>query len=101
MVSTGTPILQPLTPPLLANPTITLLVPDGEQDTGGVGMTPKGKAIKPPPRRALSANEELSMFDIHNIFCHRWFLSQDYFMTQVISAQKAKDRKSFWVEFTP
>jgi RNase H-like domain found in reverse transcriptase len=101
MVSTGTPISQLLTPPLLANTTTTLLVPNGEQDAGGVGMTPKGKAGKPPPRRALSVNEELSVFDIHNIFCHRWFLSRDHLMTQVILAQKAKDGKIFWVEFTP
>jgi hypothetical protein len=56
---------------------------------------------KLPPRRALTMNDELSVFNIHNTFQRHWFLSRDHLMTNVISAQKAKDRKIFWVEFTP
>jgi hypothetical protein len=41
------------------------------------------------------------VFDIHNIFRHRWFLSRDHLLTNVISAQKAEDGNISWVEFTP
>jgi hypothetical protein len=45
--------------------------------------------------------DNLFVFDIHNIFYHHWFLSQDHLMANVILAQKAKDRKIFWVRFAP
>jgi hypothetical protein len=32
---------------------------------------------------------------------NNWFLLRDHLMAQVTSAQKAKDRKFLWVEFTP
>jgi hypothetical protein len=89
---TGTPVSQPNTPhpePVGDSP--------GE---GQAGTTPRVKG-KPPTRRALSAADELSVFDIHNIFCRCWFLSRDHLMANVISAQKAEDGKVFWVEFAP
>jgi hypothetical protein len=57
--------------------------------------------VKPVGKQSLSGNAELSMFDILNIFCHWWFLSINHLKAQAFSAQKAKDRKIFWVEFTP
>jgi len=52
-------------------------------------------------KRSPSGNAELSVFDILNIFRHRWFISRDKLMTNVISAQKAEDGNISWVEFTP
>ncbi|KAH9979259.1 hypothetical protein BGW80DRAFT_1454931 [Lactifluus volemus] len=76
-VFTGTPISQPSSTPELIPPQWIRLA------------------------GALTANDELSVFDIHNIFRRRWFLSRDHLMTNVVSAQKAEDGKLFWVEFTP
>jgi hypothetical protein len=64
-------------------------------------MTPKDPGTKLPPQKALSVADELSVFDIHNIFHCPWFLSWDHLMANTISAQKAKDGKIFWVEFAP
>ena len=58
----------------------------------------KGR-LKAP--KALSGNAELGVFNIYNIFQCRWFLSQDHLVAQVTLAQKAKDGKFLWVEFTP
>ncbi len=41
------------------------------------------------------------MFDVLNIFHHRWFLLRTNLLANVISAQKAEDGKITWVEFTP
>jgi hypothetical protein len=89
---TGTPISQPTSPH--PEPTGILL------GKGQAGTTPRAKG-KPLPKRALSAGDELSVFDIHNIFRRRWFLSRDHLVANVISAQKAEDGKVFWVKFTP
>ena len=65
-------------------------------------------AIDPPPQmvghKPKEANPEpvnLSVFNILNIFCCRWFLSRANLLASVISAQKAEDRNISWVEFTP
>jgi hypothetical protein len=87
-----TPISQPITPhpePI-----------DAPLGQGQAGTTPRAKG-NPHPKRALSAADELSVFNIHNIFCRHWFLSQDCLMANVTLAQKAEDRKIFWVEFAP
>jgi hypothetical protein len=72
-----------------------------------------GRAGTPPPphcfplgdklakKRAPSENVDLSMFDILNIFQHYWVLSAGHLRAQALSAQKAKNRKFFWVEFAP
>jgi hypothetical protein len=89
---TGTPISQPIT----SNPEPT----DASSGKGQVGITPRAKG-RPLTQQALPVADELSVFDIHNIFHHRWFLSWDHLVANIISAQKAKDGKIFWVEFTP
>ena len=65
-------------------------------------------AVDPPPQTAGHKPKEttpepvdLSVFDILNIFRHRWFLSRANLLANVISAQKAEDGKISWVEFTP
>ena len=52
-------------------------------------------------KRSLTVDDDLSVFDIHNIFRRRWFLSRAHLLTNVISAQKDEDGNIFWVEFTP
>ncbi|KAH9971768.1 hypothetical protein BGW80DRAFT_1460428 [Lactifluus volemus] len=89
---TGTPISQPNSP----HPEPTGVSP-GE---GQAGTTPRAKG-KTLTQRALSAADKLLVFDIHNTFRHRWFLSWDHLVANVILAQKAKDGKFFWVEFAP
>jgi hypothetical protein len=65
-------------------------------------MTPRAKGTKKPSTpKALSAGDELSVFDIHNTFRRRWFLSRDHLVANAILAQKAKDGKIFWVKFAP
>jgi hypothetical protein len=59
---------------------------------------PKGGS---KPRQAPPGGVELSVFDILNIFCRRWFLSRADLVSNVISAQKAEDGNFSWVEFTP
>jgi hypothetical protein len=65
-----------------------------------MGTTPRAKG-NPLPQKALFAANELSVFNIHNIFYCHWFLSWDHLVANIISAQKAKDGKNFWVKFTP
>jgi hypothetical protein len=57
--------------------------------------------VKQVGKWSLSWNAELSVFDILNIFCQRWFLSTNQLKTHIFLAQKAKDGKKFWVEFSP
>jgi hypothetical protein len=59
---------------------------------------PKGGDKAP---RSIPKVVELSVFDVLNIFCHRWFLSRTAFLAQVISAQKVEDGNISWVEFNP
>jgi hypothetical protein len=79
---------------------------------GDVLMLPALPSTPPPPSRAgkskggcssqhLPGDVDLSVFDILNIFCCRWFLSRTNLVTNVISAQKAEDGKISWVEFSP
>jgi hypothetical protein len=90
---TETPISQPISP--------TPEVCDAQTGTGEAGTTPRAKGSKPPTLMALSAGDDLLVFDIHNMFRCRWFLSWDHLVANAILAQKAKDRKIFWVEFAP
>ncbi|KAF8262913.1 hypothetical protein EI94DRAFT_1742244 [Lactarius quietus] len=71
----------------------------GEVPTGSPPPTkPRGgsKAL-----RTSSKVVELSVFDVLNIFRHRWFLSRTALLDHTISAQKAKDGNISWVEFSP
>ena len=45
--------------------------------------------------------DELSVFDIQNIFRARWFLNKDQLIPTVASAQKDEKGHLSWVEFTP
>jgi hypothetical protein len=74
-----TPISQPISP----TPEVC-----GEQmGTGKVGMTPRAKGTKKPSTpKALSAGDELSVFDIHNTFRRCWFLSRDHLVANAILA---------------
>ncbi|KAH9976667.1 hypothetical protein BGW80DRAFT_1456781 [Lactifluus volemus] len=91
-VFTGTPISQPPSTPTLLPPPADTAGRMGKPSLDPIYFLPKKKL---PPHRALSANDELFVFDVHNIFQHCWFLSRDHLMTNVISAQKAEDRKIF------
>ena len=50
---------------------------------------------------APSIDDTLSVFDILNIFRHRWFLSRQHLVDSVLSAQKNADGTHSWVEFSP
>jgi hypothetical protein len=52
-------------------------------------------------KQSLLGHAKLSVFDILNTFQCCWFISTDHLRTAVLLAQKAKDAKFFWVEFTP
>lgn len=52
-------------------------------------------------RRAPTVDNELSVFDVLNIFRRRWFLSRANLVSHIISAQKAEDGKISWAEFDP
>ena len=64
-------------------------------------MLPQKPKRVAQPKKTFPKGDDLSVFDILNIFCRRWFLSRDHLLTNVISAQKAEDGKFSWVEFTP
>jgi hypothetical protein len=55
-------------------------------------------ATLPPAPKAV---DELSVFDILNIFCKRWFINKDHLTVNVLSAQKDEDRRFSWVDFSP
>jgi hypothetical protein len=57
--------------------------------------------VKLVGHRSIPGNLELSIFDILNIFCRRWFLSVDHLRANTLSAQKTKSGKISWVEFAP
>ncbi|KAH9970915.1 hypothetical protein BGW80DRAFT_1253732 [Lactifluus volemus] len=97
-VFTGTPISQP--------PSTPALLPPPADTAGGVGKPSQDPVYFPPKKklalwRALSVNDELSVFDIHNLFRRRWFLSRDHLMANAISAQKAEDGKFFGSSLPP
>jgi hypothetical protein len=47
----------------------------------------------------MSPSDDLSVFDILNIFRRRWFLSRASLLSHVVAAQKAANGKIEWVEF--
>jgi hypothetical protein len=47
----------------------------------------------------MSPSDDLSVFDILNIFRRRWFLSRASLLDHVVAAQKAANGKIEWVEF--
>jgi hypothetical protein len=69
------------------------------------GTPPSPRFFSPgkklPKKKVLSESSDLSVFDILNIFHHRWFLSVDSLRAQALLAQKAEDGNILWVEFSP
>ena len=61
--------------------------------------SPTRKEVR--PKKPTPVDDDLSVFDIHNIFRRRWFLSRANLLANVISAQKEEDGNISWVEFTP
>jgi hypothetical protein len=51
--------------------------------------------------RPGGGDAKLLVCNILNTFQCHWFISVDHLRTTVLLAQKAKDGKFFWVEFTP
>jgi hypothetical protein len=108
----GTPAAQVTTPefsiptgvfkePLIILPTSTPtnVLASGAQQPVEPCNIPLG--AKQVGKRSLSGMLELSIFYILNTFHCCWFLSMDHLRAQAQKAQKAKDGKIFWVEFTP
>jgi hypothetical protein len=107
----GTPISQPIPHDTVTTRvkspggTMSMLMPALDTLASGAGPSPSyhhfplGKKL--PKKKALSESTDLSMFDILNTFHHHWFLSGDHLRAQAQKAQKAKDGKIFWVEFSP
>jgi hypothetical protein len=62
---------------------------------------PTPSVFAPPTPSPPSQESELSVFDILNIFRRQWFLSRDHILPQVVSAQKTKEGRIFWVELAP
>jgi hypothetical protein len=84
----------------MSTPTPTGVIPAGEATPT---LDPSQVPIRSRPAKkwSLLGHAELSVFDILNTFHHHWFVSTDHLRTTVLLAQKAKDGKFFWVEFTP
>ena len=53
-----------------------------------------------PREPAVDDSDDLSVFDILNIFWRCWFLSWQHLVDSALSAQKDKDNSFSWVEFT-
>jgi hypothetical protein len=74
-----------------------LLAPSTPPPLQRVGKSKGGRSSQ----HNLPEDIDLSVFDVLNIFCRRWFLSRAHLVANVISAQKAEDGKITWVEFSP
>jgi len=49
----------------------------------------------------MSLPSDPSVFDILNLFCRQWFLSRDWLVSNVTSAQRTDSLSIDWVEFPP
>jgi hypothetical protein len=78
----GTILLVPLPPPL------------------GLGLSPL-LPIAAHLSAEMRLSHNLSVFDIVNYFHSRWFLSRDWLLTFVATAQRTTGGAIDWVEFTP
>ncbi|KAH9956650.1 hypothetical protein BGW80DRAFT_1466263 [Lactifluus volemus] len=92
-VFTETPVSQPIQTPALDT------LAGGAEPSLEPRYFPPGKRLA--KKKALSGDDELSIFDILNTFRHHWFLSVDNLRANALSAQKAVDGKISWVEFAP
>ncbi|KAI0245081.1 hypothetical protein BJV78DRAFT_1357038 [Lactifluus subvellereus] len=86
-----------------ANPSDCLSDLPGTQQGGGSPLAGKrgneaARCVEPKGMKKFSQDrEDLSDFDILNIFRRCWFLSRDKLVANVTSAQKAEDGKFSWV----
>jgi hypothetical protein len=55
----------------------------------------------PLPVDNVPDGSEYSVFDIQNIFYHRWFINRDHLIANVLSATKDNDSRFVWVDFLP
>jgi hypothetical protein len=61
---------------------------------------PNPGANHPPPSGVEEADSP-SVFNILNIFWHRWFLNRDHLIANILSTQKDERGKISWVDFQP
>ena len=85
-----------LLPPQLATPSN----PPGLPEVLPVADLPPPSWAQ-PGEPAVNDSNDLSVFDILNIFWRCWFLSWQHLVNSVLSAQKDKDNSFSWVKFTP
>src|SRR5487761_1399949 len=64
---------------------------------------PGARPMAPPLRTAVPSPrvEEVSVFEVLNIFRRQWFLNRDHLISKVLSAQKDSLGNVTWVEFDP
>src|SRR6266850_5722307 len=53
------------------------------------------------PRPHETEEDGPSVFDILNMFRHRWFLNRDHLLANILSAQKDDAGNIIWVDFLP
>src|SRR6266850_1232039 len=53
------------------------------------------------PRPHETEEDGPSVFDILNMFRHRWFLNRDHLLANILLVQKDDAGKVFWVDFLP
>jgi hypothetical protein len=94
LVFMGTPISQPT----IETPAMGTLAGGAETELPPCYFPPRAKLVK---KHALTEHVKLSIFDILNTFWCCWFLSVSHLQAQALLAQKADNRKIFWVEFAP
>jgi hypothetical protein len=63
-----------------------ILSPSSE-DTPMAPTPPQNPKGGSKPKRASPGDVELSVFDIHNIFRRRWFLSRDHLLIVLLPAR--------------
>jgi hypothetical protein len=64
---------------------------------------PKAPWAPPVPLSVDNAKDgsEYSVFNIQNIFHHRWFINCDHLITNVLSATRDNEGRFTWVDFLP
>src|SRR6267142_944144 len=54
-----------------------------------------------PPSKGVEEDDSPSVFEVLNLFRHRWFLNRDHLIANVLSAQKDESGHIVWVDFLP
>jgi hypothetical protein len=101
----GPPRMQEFSPWVFNAPHLPTTSPTGVTPVRGISPTLDPSQVpigsKLAKKQSIPGHAEPSIFDILNTFRCHWFISVDHLRTAVLSAQKAKDGKIFWVEFAP